>query len=196
MRRLVLLLILMCPARASAEWQLRPFLGATFAPSTSFIIPIAAPLPNKKIAFGMNAVLVGRVFGIDMDFGRTPGFFQSGNEAESQVLRSSVTTVTGNMVVALPRHLAQYTLRPYFVGGAGLIHARIQNQLGALPLASTLAAMDVGGGVTGFVSDRYGLSWDVRRFWSVGGQDRGVGLSIGPEQLSFWRANMALAIRY
>jgi hypothetical protein len=47
-------------------------------------------------------------------------------------------------------------------------------------------------GVTGFLSDRFGVSWDVRRFRSVGGQDPG---SDGP-RLSFWRANMALAIRY
>ncbi len=55
-----------------------------------------------------------------------------------------------------------------------------------------LPAIDLGGGVTGFLSDRIGVSWDVRHFRSVGGKTRG--LSFGREQLSFWRANMALVI--
>ncbi len=55
--------------------------------------------------------------------------------------------------------------------------------------------MDIGGGVTGFLSKRIGLGWDVRYFRSLGtGEERGQ--SFGPEQLSFWRANMAVAIRY
>ena len=35
---------------------------------------------------------------------------------------------------------------------------------GVLPVSSTLPAMDVGGGVTGFLSERIGLSWDVTVF--------------------------------
>ena len=33
-----------------------------------------------------------------------------------------------------------------------------------------LPAIDVGGGVTGFVTNRVGVSWDVRYFRSVAGQ--------------------------
>ena len=54
---------------------------------------------------------------------------------------------------------------------------------------STLA-----GGVTGFLTDRVGLNWDVRYFRSVGGKED-TGLSIGKEQISFWRATMGVAIR-
>jgi hypothetical protein len=53
----------------------------------------------------------------------------------------------------------------------------------------------MGVGVTGFLTDRFGVSWDVRYFRSVGGGQSGAA-TLGPEQLSFWRANMALAIRY
>jgi len=82
-----------------------------------------------------------------------------------------------------------------FVGGAGLMHASSELALGAPGVSSTLPAMDVGGGVTGFLSKRIGLGWDVRYFRSLGtGEERGQ--SFGPEQLSFWRANMSVAIRY
>jgi hypothetical protein len=55
--------------------------------------------------------------------------------------------------------------------------------------------MDIGGGATGFLSDRLGVSWELRHFRTIG---RGglSGTSVGPEQLAFWRATMAIAIRY
>ncbi len=192
-RLLTLALLLLAPAQASAEWQIRPFLGVSFGGSTTFVdYDEAAGSP--KIVFGVSGGRLGEVFGIDADVGYTPGFFSSDRHL---VAGSSVTTVTGNIVIALPRRLVQYTLRPYFVGGGGFIHARIDPANGGsgLQVLSTLPAMDVCGGVTGFLSPRIGLNWDIRCFRSVGtGQERGF--SFEPEQLSFWRANMALAIRY
>ena len=40
------------------------------------------------------------------------------------VSKSSVLTFTGNVIVGLPRRATEYTLRPYFVGGFGLMRAR------------------------------------------------------------------------
>ena len=97
----------------------------------------------------------------------------------------------------MPKRLAQYTLRPYVVGGAGLMHIRYDTGPGLLvPLQtlSDLQAMDLGAGVTGFLTRRIGVSWDVRYFRSID-RTREVGRSIGSEHLTFWRASMALAIR-
>ena len=190
---LALALLLLPPRSASAEWQIRPFLGVTFAGGTTFV-DLEQAAGHPKIAVGVNGVLLGENIGIEGDFGRTPNFFQSGDQ--HLVLGSSATTLTGNIVIALPRHLTEYTLRPYFVGGAGLMRVRIDDVLGALRVASTLPAIDVGGGATGFLTDRVGLSWDMRYFRSFSGKAEGHGLSFGAEQLSFWRANMALAIRF
>lgn len=188
---LALTLLLMRPAPARAEWQLRPFLGVTFGGSTTFFdLEQAADDPN--VVIGFNSVLLGELIGIDADVGYAPGFFQSGGQ--HLVTRSSATTLTGNVVIALPRRLTEFTLRPYFVGGAGFMVARINDTSKVLGVTSTLPAVDLGGGVTGFLTDRIGVSWDVRHFRSYGGKARG--LSIGREQLSFWRANMALVFRY
>src|SRR5213083_193155 len=113
---LALALLLVRPGSASAEWQIRPLLGVTFAGGTTFVDPEHAA-GHPKIAIGVNGVLLGENIGIEGDFGRTPGFFQSGDEPGGQqlVLGSSATTLTGSIVVALPRRLTQYTLRPYFV---------------------------------------------------------------------------------
>ena len=97
----------------------------------------------------------------------------------------------------MPAKLAQYTLRPYVVGGAGLMHIRIDTGPGLqtpLQTLSNLQAMDLGAGVTGFLTRRLGVSWDVRYFRSIS-PTRETGSSIGSEHLSFWRLNMALAIK-
>jgi hypothetical protein len=189
-----LALLLLVPTRAAAEWQIKPFFGVVFGGETTLVDPDhAAGQPH--VVFGITGMWLGEVIGFDVDLGYAGGFFQSGDQA--LVASSSAATFTGNVVVALPRRMTQYTLRPYFVVGAGLMHVSIDEGLGGagLNVSSTLPATDVGGGVTGFLSKRIGVSWDVRYFQSVGKGDQ-VGLSIGPEQLSFWRANMAIAIRY
>lgn len=185
------MLLLLSPAETAAEWQIRPFLGLTFGADTTFVdLAQAAGTPN--VVFGGSGALVGDAVGIEVDLGHAPGFFQSGDQR--LVRANSVTTLTGNFILSVPRHLTEYTLGPYLVVGAGLMRVRIDDLFGVLPVASTLPAIDVGGGVTGFLSDRIGLIWEARYFSSVGGKERGF--SFGAEQLSFWRASMGLVIRY
>jgi hypothetical protein len=194
--RFLLLVLFFLPAvRASAEWQLKPFVGATFAGNSTYTLDFDGSTAKHPVV-GLSTTLLGEVLGVEAEVCRAPGFFQADGPYSQLVLSSSATTVTGNVVVALPRRLAEYTLRPYFVGGGGLMRARIDDAKSLLSVSSSLAAWDMGVGVTGFLSDRFGVSWDVRYFRSVGGKDQGVGLSTGLEQVSFWRANMALAIRY
>jgi hypothetical protein len=186
-----LTLLLATAPRASAEWQIKPFVGVTYGGGTTFV-DFEHAVGHPHPAIGVSGVLLGEVFGIEADFGHQPGFFERGSQ--HLVLDTSATTLTGNVVVALPRRLAEYTLRPYFVGGAGVMAVHIDDALGNPFISRSLQAMDLGGGVTGFLTHRIGVSWDVRYFRSI---DRTFesGLSIGSEQLSFWRANMAIAIR-
>jgi len=193
---LALAILLFLPAHALAEWQIKPFLGVTFGGGTTLVdLDHAAGSPNLVI--GVDAALVGNVIGVEVDLSRAPGFFESGDQ--HLVQRSSVTTLTGNVVLAPPRRLTEYTLGPYFVVGGGLMRARSNDLLGLLTVASTLPAMDFGGGVNGFLSSRFGLSWDARYFRSVGGKEL-RGSSLGPqqasEQLSFWRTSMGFVWRY
>ena len=186
-----LALLLLWPAETSAEWQVRPFLGVSFGGDTT-LVDLAGAAGSPNVVFGANGAFLGDVIGFEGDFGYAPGFFQSGDE--SLVRGNSVTTLTGNVIISAPRHLTEYTLGPYAVVGFGLLRAHAEDLLGALTVASTLPAIDVGGGVTGFLSDRIGLLWEVRYFSSVGGEVRG--LSFGAERLSFWRASMGLVVRY
>jgi hypothetical protein len=193
------ILVIWAPRPASAEWQVKPFLGVTYGGNTTFLIYVPAPGVEQSNhghpAFGVSGLWLSEIFGVEGDFGHTSGFFQ-GSDAPL-VIDSGVTTVTGNVVVAMPKRLAEYTLRPYLVGGAGLMHIRYVTGLdlqSGLETVSDLKAMDLGAGVTGFLTRRLGVSWDVRYFRSID-RTREQGVSFTSEHLSFWRANMAITIR-
>lgn len=186
-------LLIAAPAPASAEWQLKPFLGANFGGNTTLIDPDLAA-GNTHLTVGGNGVLLGEIVGVEADLGHTPRFFRS--DDLHLVLTGHVTTLTGNVVLALPRRLTQYSLRPYFVGGGGIMRVYIQDSLDVVPTSRVLRVLDLGGGATGFVTDRVGVDWQLRYFRSIWGVDEHRGLSFGAEQLSFWRATMAVAFRY
>ena len=193
-----LTIILLASSPASAEWQFKPFVGLTFAGDTTFLVDFEQVVGGKNLVIGGNATWLGPVVGIEGDFGYGPGFFEGGDDLDL-VRNSSVVTFTGNVVLAFPRSLTEYTLRPYFVGGAGLMRVKGEDvPVGDLEpvfrTSSTLGCVDFGGGITGFLTERIGLNWDVRWFKSVGGEDKG--LSVNEEALSFWRATMAVAVRY
>jgi|SRR5665213_867650 len=184
-------LLLCVPRTDAAEWQFKPFVGAEYGADTTYAIVPASSL-HPHFTFGGNGTWLGEIFGLEGDFGHTHAVFNSPDAPF--VADSGVTTLTGNVVVAMPRRLAEYTLRPYIVGGAGMMHIRLDDTPGIIQLRRNLQAMDLGGGVTGFLTRRVGVSWDVRYFRSI---DRTVenGVSFTSEHLSFWRASMALAIR-
>lgn len=187
-----LLLLGRAAPAAAADRQLRPFAGATFGGSTTFVDPeTAIGHPNPTI--GVGAVFLGELFGVEVDVCDAPGFFQYGGK---DLVRSSrVTAVTGNVIVAAPHRATEYSLRPYFVGGAGLLRVRTTTTFNVFDVSATVPAIDVGVGAVAFVTNRIGVSWELRRFQSVG-DNPASGLSFGEQRLSFWRAAMAAVIRY
>ena len=182
---LACVLVLLLPTAALAEWQLKPFLGVTFAGSTTFVdLEHASGKPN--VTFGGAATLLGGIFGVEGELAYAPGFFQASHQA--LVVDSGVTTFMGNVVISMPRRWAQYSLRPYVIGGAGVMHVQIDDVFGVLKVDKSLGAIDVGGGVTGFLTPNFGLNWDLRYFRSLGGSTTGV--SFGTQELWYWRATM------
>jgi hypothetical protein len=191
---LALVLVAFVPTPAAAEWQIKPFLGLTGGGHSTFVSTDPGGNPPSAV-LGASGGWLGEVVGFEGDIGYTPGFFHSG--VFNVISGSGVTTLTGNVVIAMPRHLTDYTLRLYFVGGAGMMRVNIEGVNLGLLASQTMPAMDLGGGATGFLTKRIGINWDVRRFRSLGAIDeRNSNSPLGPEPFSFWRASMALAIRY
>jgi Outer membrane protein beta-barrel domain len=187
---------LLAPLPAAAEWQVRPFIGFTFGAATKFQDPEGA-IDSQNVVVGVSGGWLGEIFGVEADFGRGPGFFQRDGAPElAKLVSSGVTSLTGNVVIALPKRMAEYGLRPYFSGGAGLMHVDIVGKIGLVDIHRTLPALSLGGGVTGFLTPDVGLNWDIRRINTFRGEGETAGNSVGREQLSFWRATMAVAVRY
>src|SRR3954469_20853628 len=89
---LALVLVTCSAAPAAAERQLKPFVAVTGGGETTFI-DLEKAAGSGKFAFGVGGVVLGDVFGIEADFGRTPSFFERGNQR--LVLESNATTLTG-----------------------------------------------------------------------------------------------------
>jgi hypothetical protein len=187
----VLLILLAFPADGWAEWQFKPFIGMTLGGSSTFSLTDEAA-GERHLAVGGAVTWLGNVFGVEGEVTRVPGFFE--DDSLTSPLGSNVTTLTGSVVVTLPRKWAGYSLRPYLTAGGGLTRVGIDGQPALFDVYRTMKLVAFGGGATGFLTDRVGLNWDLRYFRTVGG-DEGTGLSFGAEQVSFWRLSMGVAIR-
>jgi hypothetical protein len=173
-------------------------MGGTFGGETTFVDSEAAAGGGKNrgklnLAIGGSAVFLGEMFGTEIEVADAPGFFQSD---KNLVRHSRVTTISGNVIVAAPRRMTEYSLRPYVVAGAGLMYVTKTTSLSVFDISRIAPSFDVGVGVVGFVTNRFGVSWDIRRFQMIDRNNGNGGQTFGDERLSFWRATMAVAIRY
>ena len=196
LRRLAVALLVFLwapPATASADWLITPFLGTSFAWETTFLIFEEGA--GRRITLGASVSLLGDgIFGLEAEVGHTPRFFE-GNDALGLVLTSRVTTVSGSVIVAAPLALTRESLRPLLVGGLGLMQARSKHAAGLFPVDENLLAVNIGVGAIGFVTERSGLRFDVRRFRAITGTSAPLARP-GTSRLSFWRATAGVTIRY
>jgi hypothetical protein len=189
---LLSLIILAATRAAHADLLITPFAGGSFAPETTLLIPEEGA--GRKFTLGAAVLLLSdSLFGLEAEVGHTPGFFQ-GDDPLGLVLSSRVTTVTGNVILAVPLSVTRESLRPYLVGGLGLMQARSKNAAGVFPLDANFLAVDLGGGAIGFVTDRTGLRFDLRHIKAASGAD-GPFARPGISRLSFWRATVGIVLR-
>jgi hypothetical protein len=190
-----LLLLAPASAQAQADFLVIPFIGAKFAGHTSIFDP-ANPLQpggGTKITFGGSAaILSDGLLGLEGDFEHTPHFFERG--LRGLIVQSNVTTLTGNVIIAVPRRITQESLRPYIVSGVGLMHVHQQTLGNILDTNSNLLGLDIGGGAIGLVSTRAGVRFELRHFKNLSKDDAAVAL--GSTRLSFWRLTVGLVLRY
>jgi hypothetical protein len=193
---LAALLLALIPRAASAQPVLvQPFAGISFAGETN-IIDLDKATKLRKLTWGGTVTVIGRgVFGVEGDFAFIPGFFERETE-DKLVADSQVVTLMGNVVIATPLSWTGLSLRPYFSGGGGLMRTRVRDAADIFTSNRNLLGIDLGGGVIGFFTERIGVRWDVRYFKSVSEPGDTGDVLFGSANLSFWRANMALVLKY
>ena len=197
MRRRLAVALLLCisapAAEVRADWLITPFLGTSLAGETTFLVLEAGA--GSRMTLGASvALLSAGILGVEADVAHTPKFFE-GDDPLGLVLSSRVTTVSGNVLLAAPLALTRESLRPYLVGGLGLLQARLRHAAGVFPLNEDRLGLSVGAGAIGFVTDLTGLRFDVRHIKAISGADGRLARA-GVSRLSFWRATAGLTIRY
>lgn len=187
------LFLCMSPGPAHADWLITPFVGGSFAPETTFLVFEEGA--GRKLTFGGSvALLSDGLFGLEADFSHIPRFFE-GDNVLGLVLTSRVTTLGGNVILAAPLSMTRESLRPYLVGGVGLLQASSKHAGGLFPVDADLLGVTVGGGAIGLLSERTGLRFDLRHIKAATGAD-GPLARPGVSRLSFWRATIGLVLRY
>lgn len=169
-----------------------PYIGVRFAAGTTFIAGFRGSQQGKFTWGSSFGILTDGVLGVEVDFAWVPGFFT--DDPIGITPRSRVITLMGNVMVATPLGVASYGLRPYAVGGVGLLHARAGSEDRDL-VNSNLFGMNVGGGAIGPLSPRTSVRFDLRYFRNLSNDEEAPVLG-GGAQLSFWRGSVGLAFRF
>jgi Outer membrane protein beta-barrel domain len=198
---LALMVFVAAPAKASADWLFTPFIGMNWGGSAEFT-DFAGDFEDEfeqKMNFGASLSWMGAgALGFEVDFGYSPNFFQNtAGDDDFEFGDSNVTTLMANLKVGAP--FGGQTgggIRPYASGGLGLIKTRIDDPDDLFELNSTDWGFNVGGGVTGFFNDKFGLQGDVRYFRSLQDNepDDEVDLALG--SFNFWRGTVGLVFRF
>jgi hypothetical protein len=194
--RIILLSVLLScgwSSKASADFLFTPFVGTTFAGDTTLLDLDVGATSAKHWTFGGSAAwLSDQILGAEADFAMTPGFFQNSSGA-GLVVSSRVTTLTGNIIAALPLSVTRESLRPYLTGGLGLLRATAEDLIG-LNEGGNWVGLQIGGGAIGFINDRTGVRFDLRHSRSLSRDTTLLGER--KSKLSFWRATVGVTVRY
>ena len=190
---LVLAVVLCSPPRdARADYLFVPFIGAAFAGNTAFLNLEQGAGSTQWIFGGSAGWLSSGVLGFEGDFSYAPRFFERDNLA-GEILSSNVTTLTGSVIIAVPQSVTGYALRPYLVGGVGLMHSGI-TYLFFDPVDDNSLGLNIGGGAIGFLSPRTGVRFEVRHFRTLEEATNPASGEVST-RLSFWRFTVGIVIR-
>jgi opacity protein-like surface antigen len=198
------LLCAAAPRSASADWVLTPFLGWNFSGSADVHNNTAGTSFNNqfehKLDYGLSLANMGAgIFGFEVDFGYSPNFFETGtasNNAFDFTNDSNVTTLTGNVIVGAPIGGHGGSIRPYAVGGVGLIRSNVQDAGKFFDVSSKNDfGLDVGAGVMGFVSQNVGFRGELRYFRGFRGSNDNP-TTLGLSDFNFWRGSVGVAFKF
>jgi len=177
--------VVLAPVPARADGFFIPWVGSAFGSS----------IQNGQAAIGVSGGAMGAgIIGGEADFGWSPSFFGT----KTDFGNNTVMNLMGNVILGIPvggQHGAG--VRPYVVGGRGLVRTQIDGGTVAhVSSSDNMFGWDAGGGVMGYFSDHVGLRGDVRYLRATSDLKTGVTtLDLGGNQLHFWRASVGVVFR-
>ncbi len=182
-------------APAGADIFVSPFLGVKFKGATNELdFDLNDGSRDTKMAVGISGVVIAdKGYGLELELAHQPRFFERKGDT-GLVTRSGVTTLGGNLMLALPLSITRESLRPYVVAGLGWMHASANDLIAFSPISNDFLGLTLGVGAVGFVSDVVGLRFDLRHIKSVSSADTS-NVSQERARLRFWRATVGLVFR-
>jgi opacity protein-like surface antigen len=101
------------------------------------------------------------------------------------------------VIVGAPIGGSGGSIRPYVVGGVGLIRSNVQDAAGVFDVESKNDfGFDLGGGVMGFLGQNVGLRGDFRYFRSFQGSDSGTATGLALSNFHFWRGSAGVTFKF
>ena len=189
------------PAKASADWLFTPFVGMNFGGGFNDEFGDFEDEFESRGTFGASLAWMGAgALGFEFDFGFSPNFFEpTEGDADFDYGENNVTTLMANVVLGAP--IGGQTgigIRPYASGGLGIIRSRINGPDDFFDVSSSDWGYNLGGGVTGFFTDRIGVRGDIRYFRSIAedpdDDDDIIDVQLG--SFRFWRGSVGLTFRF
>jgi len=182
--------VVLAPVQARADGWIAPWIGSAFGSN----------IDNGRGTFGVSAGgMGGGIVGGEVDFGYNPSFFGT----KTDFGNNSVINVMGNLIVGVPiggTHGAG--VRPYVVGGVGLIRTQIDGATGTnflRPASSdNMFGWDAGAGVMGFFNDHIGLRGELRYLRGTHDMNSSTGINsvdFNGNKLHFWRPSIGVVFR-
>ena len=180
-----LLLVTAAAVPAHADWLITPYLGTAFGGATT----------SQHVTYGASAAWMSHgIVGVEVDASFAPDLLDEDDGVVLGIADSNVTTLMGSVVLGAP--LGEPGIRPYVVGGAGLIKARVSDADDVFDIDENSFGINVGGGVHALIRSNIGVRADVRYFRGVRDTDGGDDVDLELGSFDFWRASVGATFRF
>lgn len=206
---LVLLLVTGTAKPASADWLLTPYLGGVFGGAANqFVVNDLDDEFEQRMSLGASlGFFVNRIVGFEVDYSMAPNFFQftgGTNNFDLLDLDSSVQTLMGNVVLAIPVGGTDGAFRPYVSAGLGSIRTQLRSESDVFDdLSSNDTGYNFGAGAHLLAAGRFGVRADVRYFRGFESIDDEDPVDnplfeqpFANEVFNFWRGTIGLTFRF
>jgi opacity protein-like surface antigen len=172
------------PSPAAADWLLTPYVGGTLVDITD---------TGTRPVFGGSVAWLGPVAGLELDLSDAPTFLES--RAGLAIDSANLFTLMGNAVVQFPT--TSRRIRPYAVGGIGVIHAKVVAPGETVLVEDENFGFNVGGGLVAMLNDRVGLRGDFRYFRAIRNDDATlVADNLEVSELKFLRLTVGVSFKF
>ncbi|HYB95866.1 MAG TPA: outer membrane beta-barrel protein [Vicinamibacterales bacterium] len=208
---LVLLFLGSIATPARADWFLTPYFGAAFGGGANqFSYNDLDDEFEQRVNFGGSITYRTKgILGFEFDYNVAPNFFQfTGGTTNFDLfdLDSSVQTVMGNIVLALPIGGSRGAgFQPYLTAGLGSIRTRVRSDSDVFDdIVSDDTGYNFGAGAHFFAGSHFGLRADARYIRGLESMDDEDPIVDNPffdqpfatEVFNFWRGSVGLTFRW